>query len=34
VFEATEDRWRGGGAVEIKVKDFLPAGDPRGRALS
>jgi hypothetical protein len=30
-FEVTEDRWRGRGAAELVVKDFLPAGDPRGR---
>jgi hypothetical protein len=34
VFECAEDRWRGGGAVEVKVRDFLPSGDPRGRCLA
>jgi single-stranded-DNA-specific exonuclease len=31
-FEASEDTWQGNGAVELTVRDFLPAGDPRGRA--
>ena len=33
IIECAEDRWRGGGAVEIRVRDFLPSGDPRGRCL-